>query len=61
MSKYKSYLGDSVYADVEDDGRLVITTENGYGPTNTVILEIEVYAALVEYVKEFSTTKENRN
>jgi len=61
MSKYKSYLGDSVYADVDDDGRLVITTENGYGPTNTVILEIEVYAALVEYVKEFSTTKENRN
>ena len=46
----KTYLGDSVY--VESDGyHLILTTENGYGPTNTILLEPEVYNALVQYVQ----------
>lgn len=45
----KRYIGDSVYA--EDDGfSLVLTTENGYGPTNTIVLEPEIIAALGEYI-----------
>ena len=46
----KTYLGDSVYVEVED-GRLVLTTENGSGPSNTIYLELEVYDALVRYVE----------
>lgn len=37
MSEYKAYLGDSVYADVED-GMVKLTTENGYpdDPRNVI-------------------------
>ncbi len=45
----KAYLGDSVY--VERDGRgVVLTTENGYGPTNTIVLEADVFDALLQFV-----------
>jgi hypothetical protein len=45
----KRYLGDAVYADVDDLGRLVLTTENGYDATNTIVLEPDVLDALVLY------------
>ena len=45
----KQYLGDSVY--VEFDGRFVLTTDNGYGPSNTIVLEPEVYEALTQYAQ----------
>lgn len=44
----KSYLGDSVYAEVED-GMLKLTTENGMGPSNTIYLEPFVMDGLVRY------------
>lgn len=47
----KVYLGDSVY--VEFDGySLVLTTENGLAndPSNRIVMEPEVYAALVAFV-----------
>jgi hypothetical protein len=49
----KVYLGDSVYADLDDLGRLVLTTENGYhdDPRNRIVLEPEVYRALTDYGK----------
>ena len=46
----KVYLGDSVYVEV-DRGMLKLTTENGFGPSNTIYLEPEVLAALLEYSK----------
>ncbi len=48
----KIYLGDSVYADSEADGSIILTTENGYpdDPRNRIVLEPEVYAALLTYV-----------
>ncbi|HEU4344766.1 MAG TPA: hypothetical protein VFU31_24725 [Candidatus Binatia bacterium] len=51
-SKTKVYLGDSVYADINDYGQIVLTTENGYpdDPRNVIYLEPEVYAALKRYV-----------
>lgn len=51
---HKEYLGDSVYVEVDDaDGRsLMLTTENGFGPNNTIILEPEVFAALVRYERQ---------
>lgn len=47
----KLYLGDSVYVEVDvERGLLKLTTENGYGPTNTIWLESAVYDALLDYV-----------
>jgi hypothetical protein len=46
----KRYLGDSVYANF-DGYHVVLTTENGYGPSNTIALEPAVLDALNEYVK----------
>ena len=47
----KKYLGDSVY--VEHDGHmLTLTTENGYGASNTIHLEPEVWTNLVLYVSK---------
>jgi hypothetical protein len=48
--KKKEYIGDSVYVEINEDGQIVLTTENGTGPTNTIFLEPEVYSHLVEYV-----------
>lgn len=44
----KAYLGDGVYADF-DGYAVVLTTENGISVTNTIVLEPEVYEALVAY------------
>jgi hypothetical protein len=48
MKEQKQYLGDSVYADY-DGYHIVLTTENGYGPSNTIALEPIVYEALMKY------------
>lgn len=48
----KTYLGDGVYADVDNAGQLVLTTEDGINTTNTIYLEPEVVFALFEYIKE---------
>jgi hypothetical protein len=47
----KTYLGDSVYCEVDGWGGLVLTTENGLStdPSNRIVLEPEVYDALVMY------------
>lgn len=45
----KEYLGDSVYADF-DGYHVILTTENGYGPSNTIALEPPVINALNQYV-----------
>lgn len=45
----KIYLGDAVYAKVSE-GVLVLTTEDGIRATNTIILEPETLAALLQYI-----------
>lgn len=50
----KSYLGDGAYVDF-DGYALVLTTENGIRTTNRIVLEPEVYAALVRYVAGLKT------
>ena len=51
----KTYLGDSVYADF-NGFHVVLTVENGYGPTETIALEDTVILALNEYVKTLPTS-----
>ena len=48
----KDYLGDSVYAEIEN-GMVKLTTENGLpsDPSNTIYLEPAVFTGLQEYVK----------
>lgn len=53
----KTYLGDSVYAESVDTG-VVLTTENGMGPSNTIFLEPEVLDALFRWVEGIKKRKE---
>ena len=50
MPNKKMYLGDSVFVSI-DHGMLKLTTENGNVAYNTVMLEPEVWEALVLYVE----------
>lgn len=52
----KHYLGDSVY--YEQDGRAVtLTTDNGLGPSNTIVLDGDVLAALLRQLgNDFTRT-----
>jgi len=49
----KTYLGDSVYVEGNEFGQIVLTTNNGHfnDPRNIIVLEPQVYAALVAWVK----------
>jgi hypothetical protein len=49
----KKYLGDSVYFDF-DGFQVVLTTENGMGPSNTIFLEPEVIVQLMKALTELS-------
>ena len=48
MNETKSYMGDGVYVKVSE-GVLVLTTEDGVSATNTIILEPDVLANLLNY------------
>lgn len=45
----KTYLGDGVYVDVENN-MIKLTTENGVEITNMIVLESEVWTALLAWV-----------
>lgn len=53
VTKYKDYLGDSVYAD-HNGSVVLLTTNNGFGDKNPIYLEPEVLRALVRYAKRFN-------
>ncbi len=46
----KQYIGDAVYVDFDGFG-IVLTTEDGIRVTNRIVLEPQVYSALVRYVE----------
>jgi len=50
-SMSKRYLGDGVYAQIEDYGDLILTTENGVRVTNRIVLEPAVLLSLLKFVK----------
>lgn len=47
----KFYLGDGVYVEPDERG-LVLTTEDGLGATNTIVLEPEVLGAFLSFVEQ---------
>lgn len=48
--EYRKYLGDSIYADFNDHGQIVLTTENGITVNNKIYLELEVMDNLLNYL-----------
>lgn len=61
MSKeIKIYLGDSVYADF-NGYYIILTTDNGCGATNTIVLEPSVYDALIQFNERVKQFKSNNN
>ena len=49
----KTYLGDSVYVEILDEGGcIVLTTENGFksDPSNEIYMEPETLGKLLEFV-----------
>lgn len=54
-ARHKAYLGDSVYVDFDGDS-LILTTNNGYpdDPRNRIVLEPEVYDALIAYARRLA-------
>lgn len=53
----KEYLGDSVYVDVDIGGGAVLTTENGLGASNQIVLEPEVLKRFEEWLAERVATR----
>ena len=53
----KTYLGDGVYADVEN-GMLKLTTENGIAVTNTIYLGPRELAAMHEFITVYGAQAE---
>ena len=51
-----TYLGDGVYV-AHDGYALVLNTSDGEEITNRIVLEPEVYAALVKYVETLPPTR----
>ena len=56
----KEYLGDSVYVEHLREGTLELTTWNGLldDPSNVIVLEPEVYEALLRYRDRLIVTKD---
>jgi hypothetical protein len=46
----KEYLGDGVYAEIEN-GMIKVTTSNGISDTNTIFLEAPVARKLMFYIQ----------
>lgn len=47
--KQKEYLGDSVYAEIDNSNRIILTTENGLQTSNIIILEPEILENLLRF------------
>ena len=44
----KTYVGDGVYLEYDNDGDFILTTENGLEITNRIVLEPEVWRSLAK-------------
>jgi len=56
----KIYIGDSIYAEL-NDSELIITTENGYGPTNRIVFGGAEWQSLVDFVDKITRFREAPN
>ena len=52
----REYIGDSVYVEYDGYHRIVLTTNNGEGPTNTIYLELP----MIDKIKDFAVRQADR-
>ena len=50
-NKKKEYIGDGVYAELDEFNSIVLTTENGIQTTNSIVLEPAVMQSLLDFYK----------
>lgn len=48
---YRTYIGNSVYAEIEVVSELKLTTKDGDGPSNTIILTSGAFEVLQTFIK----------
>ncbi len=51
MPSKKTYIGDSVYAEI-DPQRITLTTDNGRGETNRIVLEGTTFSSLLRFAQK---------
>ena len=51
MSKAKEYLGDGLYAELQDSGNIIVTSEDGIQVLNEVYFEPVILAQLIRFAK----------
>jgi hypothetical protein len=54
----KQYIGDSVYAEF-NGWEVILTTDNGYGPSNTIVLDPKTWSLLMEFVARVTKRPED--
>jgi hypothetical protein len=59
MLTHKEYIGDAVYVGY-DGFAIVLTTEDGVSVTNEIVLEPEIWALLLDYVKRLKERDANQ-
>jgi len=47
------YLGDSVYAGVDEQGRINLWLDNGEGPKSVIVMDNDVITAFWAYLTRF--------
>lgn len=52
MIKPKVYLGDAVFAMINDHGLIELTTSDGISETNKIYLDPNVWSNLLNYMKD---------
>jgi hypothetical protein len=57
----KIYLGDGVYAEMDEFNSIILTTSNGIMDTNRIVLEPEVLDALNKYLQQWFMTRNKKN
>ena len=53
----KEYIGDAVYADIDNWNALILTTEDGIRATNTIVLEPDILEQLLSYIKRHNVPR----
>ena len=57
----KSYFGDSIYVELNEYDEVILTTENGFGPSNTIIFESGTFDQLASFVKGLARERQLRS
>jgi hypothetical protein len=57
MKPEKMYLGDAVYAEADDFGGVILTTEDGIRATNRIVLEDWVVNQLQAYFQHMQDAR----